>query len=104
MIDPTEHGLRRALDDTLATCWTDEISILDAITEAVTDWTAQVEAELNESKAFEPQQPTHDLAAALAAMTAAVEQTAEAFPRRTFTTALTEALQDRSADADTPNA
>lgn len=101
MIDTTENGLRRALDDILATCWNHETPILDAITEAVTDWTAQVEAELNESKAFEPQQPSHQLADALDAMAAAVERTVDVITGRTFAAALAEALRDWSADADT---
>jgi hypothetical protein len=97
MIDLAEHGLRRALDDTLATCWTDEIPILDAIAEAVTDWTAQAEAELNASEAFEPQKSSHHLTETLAAMSTAVEETRGIIPGRTLATALTEALRDWSA-------
>jgi len=62
MTDPIEDDLRRALDDVLATCWADEFPILDAPTEAVTDWTAQIEAEFNESKAFEPGPRSQELA------------------------------------------
>lgn len=101
MTDPLEDDLRRALDDVLATCWADEIPILDALAEAVTDWTAQVEAEFNESKAFEPGTQTQELAEALAAMEAAVDQVGGTIPIRVFAVALTEALRDWSAVGDT---
>jgi uncharacterized caspase-like protein len=97
MTDPNEDDLRRALDDVLATCWADEIPLLDALAEAVTDWTAQIEAEFNESKAFEPGPRSHELAEALAAMAAAVEKLGGCV----FTVALTEALRDWSAARDT---
>ncbi|WP_373068702.1 hypothetical protein [Gemmatimonas sp.] len=98
MIDPNEDDLRRALDDVLATCWADEIPILDALAEAVTDWTAQVEAEFNESKAFEPAPQSQELAEALAAMGAAVEKARGTIPRCTFAVGLTEALRDWAPD------
>ena len=97
MTDPSEDDLRRALDDVLATCWADEIPLLDALAEAVTDWTAQIEAEFNESKVLEPGPRSHELAEALAAMAAAVEKLGGCL----FTVALTEALRDWSAAGDT---
>ena len=101
MTDRIEDDLRRALDDVLATCWADEIPILDALAEAVTDWTAQIEAEVNESKAFDPGPLSQELAEALAAMAAAVDKVRGTTPRCLFTVALTEALRDWSAAADT---
>jgi len=101
MTDPNEDDLRRALDDVLATCWTDEIPILDALVEAVTDWTAQIEAEFNESKAFEPAPRSQELAEALAAMAAAVEKMQRITPKCVLAVALTEALRDWSAVGDT---
>ena len=101
MTGPIEDDLRRALDDVLATCWADEIPILDAPTEAVTDWTAQIEAEFNESKAFEPGPRSQELAEALAAMAAAVEKVGGTTPRCGFAVALIEALRDWSAVGDT---
>ena len=101
MTDPIEDDLRRAFDDVLATCWADEISILDALAEAVTDWTAQIEAEFNESKAFDPGPRSQELADALAAMAAAVEKLGGITPSCVFTVALTEALRDWSAVGDT---
>ncbi len=101
MTDPIEDDLRRALDDVLATCWTDEIPILDALTEAVTDWTAQIEAEFNESRPFEPGPQSQDLAEALAAMAAAVEKVGGITPSYVFAVAFTEALRDWSAVGDT---
>ncbi len=101
MTGPIEDDLRRALDDVLATCWADEISILDALAEAVTDWTAQIEAEFNESKAFDPGPRSQELADALAAMAAAVEKLGGTTPSFVFTVALTEALRDWSAVGDT---
>ena len=101
MTDRIEDDLRRALDDVLATCWADEISILDALTEAVTDWTAQIEAEVNESKAFDPGSHSHELAEALAAMAAAVDKVRGTTTSCVFTVALTEALRDWSAVGDT---
>ena len=101
MTDPIEDDLRRALDDVLATCWADEIPILDALTAAVTDWTAQIEAEFNESKAFEPGPRSQELAEALAAMAPAVEKARATTPRCGFTVALTEALRDWSTEGDT---
>jgi len=100
MTDPIEDDLRRALDDVLATCWADEIPILDALAEAVTDWTAQIEAEFNESKAFEQGPRSQELAEALAAMAAAVEKVGGTTPRCGFVVALIEALRDWSAGAD----
>ena len=97
MTGPIEDDLRRALDDVLATCWADEIPLLDALTEAVTDWTAQIEAEFNESKAFDPGPRSQELTEALAAMAAAVEKLGDCV----FTVALTEALRDWSAVGDT---
>ena len=97
MTGPSEDDLRRAFDDVLATCWADEIPILDALAEAVTDWTAQIEAEVNESKAFDPGSRSHELADALAAMAAAVEKLGGCV----FTVALAEALRDWSAAGDT---
>ena len=99
MTDPIEDDLRRALDDVLATCWADEIPILDALAEAVTDWTAQIEAEFNESKAFEPGHRSHELAEALAAMAAAAGKAGGTTPRCVFVVAVTEALRDWSASA-----
>lgn len=101
MTDRIEDDLRRALDDVLATCWADEIPILDALAEAVTDWTAQVEAEFNESKAFEPGPPSHGLVEALAAMAAAVENSGGCIPTCVLAAALAEALRDWSAEGDT---
>jgi len=100
MTDPIEDDLRRALDDVLATCWADEIPILDALTAAVTDWTAQIEAEFNESKAFEPGPRSQELVEALAAMAAAVEKVGGTTPRCGFAVALIEALRDWSAVGD----
>jgi hypothetical protein len=101
MTDPIEDDLRRAFDDVLATCWADEIPLLDALAEAVTDWTAQIEAEFNESKAFDPVPRSQELADALAAMAAAVDKLRGTTPRFVFTVALTEALRDWSAVGDT---
>jgi len=94
-------GVRDVLDDVLATCWTDEIPILDALAEAVTDWTAQIEAEFNESKAFEPATRSQELAEAMAVMAAAVEKMQRITPKCVFAVALTEALRDWSAVGDT---
>jgi len=71
MTDRIEDDLRRALDDVLATCWADEISILEALTEA------------------------------LAAMAAAVDKVSGTTTSCVFTVALTEALRDWSAIGDT---
>jgi len=101
MTDPIEDDLRRALDDVLATCWADEIPILDALAEAVTDWIAQLEAEFNESKAFGPATRSYELAEAMAAMAAAVEKMGGTTPRCVFPVALSEALRDWSAVGDT---
>ena len=101
MTGPIEDDLRRALDDVLATCWADEIPLLDALTEAVTDWTAQIEAEFNESKAFDPGPRSQELAEALAAMAAAVDKVSGTTTSRVFTLGLTEALRDWSAVGDT---
>lgn len=101
MTDPIEDDLRRALDDVLATCWADEIPILDALAEAVTDWTAQIEAEVNESKAFDPGPRSQELADALAAMAAAVDKLRGITPSCVFTVALTEALRDWPTAGDT---
>lgn len=101
MTDPNEDDLRRALDDVLATCWADEIPLLDALAEAVTDWTAQIEAEFNESKVLEPGPRSHELAEALVAMAAAVDKLRGTTTSCVFTVALTEALRDWSAVGDT---
>jgi hypothetical protein len=100
MTDRIEDDLRRALDDVLATCWADEIPILDALAEAVTDWTAQIEAEFNESKAFDPGPRSQELADALAAMAAAVEKLGGITPSCVFAVALSEALRDWLAAGD----
>jgi hypothetical protein len=96
MTGPIEDDLRRAFDDVLATCWADEISILDALAEAVTDWTAQIEAEVNESKAFDPGPCSQELADALAAMAAAVDKLRGTTASCVFTVALAQALRDWS--------
>ena len=68
MTDPNEENLRRALDDVLTVCWTDDIPILDAITESIEDWNALASAEFNDSQPFDvAAQPTR-LATAVATL------------------------------------
>ncbi len=75
MTAPNEEKLRRALDDVLMVCWTDDIPVLEAITESIEEWTALASAEFNQSEPFSDEAGISRLAAAIATLERAAHTT-----------------------------
>jgi hypothetical protein len=94
MTDAIEDDLRRALDDLLTVCWTDDIPVLDALLESVEDWTALTAAEFHESAPFDANEPPNRLSAAIATLQIAAQQT----PTQASVVSVPAALADALAD------
>ena len=73
MTDAIEDDLRRALDDLLTVCWTDDIPVLDALVESVEDWTALIAAEFHDSAPFDADESRDRLSAAIATLQRATQ-------------------------------
>lgn len=94
MTDAIEDDLRRALDDLLTVCWTDDIPVLDALAESVEDWTALTAAEFHESAPFEADNHPNRLTAAIATLQSAAQRTPTQPSVASETAALADALAD----------
>lgn len=68
MTVPHEEKLRRAFDDVLTVCWTDDIPVLEALAESIEEWTALTSAEFNESEPFSNEVEVSRLSAAIATL------------------------------------
>lgn len=75
MTAQNEEKLRRALDDVLTACWTEDVPVLDAIAESIEEWIALASAEFNQSEPFSDEADISRLAAAIATLEGAAHTT-----------------------------
>lgn len=88
MTSPSEDRLRRAVDELLTVCWNEDIPLLDALGEALDDWSALSAVELGGSSTADSGRGS---APSVEAMRS-VEQVARCRPRLTVESVVADAI------------